>query len=82
MDEVNEEYEEREAAVYEDAARYRWLRDNPEHPSVPYFGDGRWYIAYEVSNAGGFGGGVGAMPFDTLDAAIDVAMKEGATRAC
>lgn len=64
--------EHRESMVT-DAARYRWWRDNPEHPSVPYFEDGRWHIPYETSNARGFGGGVGVMSFDTLDDAVDAA---------
>ena len=59
-----------------DAARYRWLRDNLEHPSYPYFENGRWHIPYQASTALGFGAGVGVETFDTLEAAIDAAMRE------
>lgn len=59
-----------------DAADFQWLRDNPEHPHYPYFEDGCWHFPYEVSNAGGSGGGVGLANFDTLHEAIDEARKE------
>ena len=59
-----------------DAARYRWLRDNPEHSSHPYFENGRWHMPYQASTARGFGAGVGVETFDTLEAAIDAAMSE------
>lgn len=65
--------------VYEelkrDAGRYRWVRDNPTHESVPYFEGGQWRTPYLVS--GSVGGGVGTRSFNTLDAAIDAAMAEG-----
>ena len=53
-----------------DAEYFRWVSANPEHPSMPYYDTGRWWVPYEVSNAGGFGGGVGATSFDSLAAAI------------
>lgn len=54
-----------------------WLERNPRHESAPYFDDeaGAWGFPYEVSNAGGHGGGVGFRHFGSLRAAIDAAMR-------
>jgi len=53
-----------------------WLERNPRHESAPYFDDeaGAWGFPYEVSNAGGHGGGVGFRHFGSLRAAIDAAI--------
>lgn len=58
-----------------DAERLEWIEANPEHPQMPYFADGHWYVPYLLSGAGGLGGGVGARPFATLRAAIDDARE-------
>jgi hypothetical protein len=58
----------------EDAERYRWLRDNPEHENFPYFDDKKWCFPYLVS--GPVGGGVGLRRFESLDAAIDAAREK------
>jgi hypothetical protein len=60
-----------------DAERFAWLRDNPEHGSVPYFEDGKWHAPYLVSSADGSGCGVGLLTYETLGDAIDAARKEG-----
>lgn len=55
-----------------------WLERNPRHESAPYFDDeaGAWGFPYEVSNAGGHGGGVGFRHFGSLRAAIGAARGE------
>ena len=63
------------ADVKPDAERYRWLRDNPEHESLPYYEDCKWHFPYQIYGHGGTGGGVALRSFDTLDEAIDVAME-------
>ena len=64
-------------AAEADSARLDWLNEHPE--SVPYLDDGLWRIPYEVSGAGGFGGGVGEMHHRTLRGVIDAARKEDRT---
>lgn len=61
-------------AAEADSARLDWLNEHPE--SVLYLDDGFWRILYEVSGAGGFGGGVGEMHHRTLRGVIDAARKE------
>jgi len=66
------------AACREDAENFRWLQENPEHKHVPVFDEGKWGFPYLVSNAFGFGGGVGFCHFESLSEAIKAARKEGA----
>lgn len=46
-----------------------------EHPNTPYLDGARWVFPYEVSNAGGHGGGVGLKSFDTLREALNAAKE-------
>jgi len=63
-------------SLRKDAERYRWLRDNPEHESAPYFDGSKWCVPCMTSGAGGFGGGVGEHRYETLDAPIDAAIAK------
>jgi hypothetical protein len=62
-------------AAITDTRRLDWLEDNQDSPSVPYAEDGKWCVPYLDNGAGGFGGGVNAVRFTSLRAAIDSAME-------
>ena len=56
-----------------DERRFDWLEEHPEY--MPYFESRTWRIPYEVSSAGGFGGGIGEFRGRTLRGVIDAAMS-------
>lgn len=73
---ISERIEALREVVMEARKDAEWLANNTDHPHFPYLRDGRWHIVYEISSAGGFGGGVGESNFPTLHAAIDAAIAK------
>ena len=69
-----------DAELTAERARLDWLEmaEKTDHAHCPENDGQRWRFPYLMDGAGGFGGGVGHKYFDTLRAAIDAAMKEGA----
>ena len=58
-----------------DAARFRWMRDNTTHESLPFPAeDGRWVVQFFPPN-----GVIHEYYYKTLDAAIDAAMAKEAS---
>lgn len=62
-------------SVYESRVREYERMCREEAAYCPSIQDGKWGFPYLVSNAGGFGGGVGWMGFDSFAECIDKAIE-------
>lgn len=65
-----------EAEIKRLSAALEWALDHAasDHPNYPYREDDKWTFPYLVSNAGGFGGGVGNAYFSTALEAVEAAL--------